>query len=439
MRSIFTKIVVWSCGTLVLSLFAFFLVTALMMRRPDPGKGMLPRLQLFELSEVRKAYEARGPRGATLLLDSLNDELSPRHYFLDRKGKDLVAGIDRSSLLAAVAQRRDGPVNSPGGLLTAAASDDGQYWLITVLTPPFDVKRFLPFYGLILFAVALLSWPLATNIGRPLRTLATAVDRFGQGDLTVRIRSGRRDEIGNLAQSFDQMANRIETLLVAERRLLQDVSHELRSPLARLSFAAELARTAPDRDVAFDRVRREISRLSELVATLLEVTRSEGDPATRSRGIFWLDELLRDIVNDCSVETSERACNIALADSDRVALRGDKELIRRAIENVVRNAVYYSPAESTVEVTLSSDSAHAHICVRDRGLGIPEELLSKIFDPFFRVDDARNGSTGGLGLGLSIALRAVRLHNGEINAKNANPGLRVEIALPLQGLSYSDG
>jgi signal transduction histidine kinase len=438
MRSIFTKIVVWSCGTLVLSLLAFFLVTNLMMRRPDPGKGMLPRLQLFELSEVRQAYEARGPRGASLLLDSLNDELSPRHYFLDRNGTDLVAGVDRSSLLAAVAQRRDGPVNSSEGLLTAAASDDGRYWLITVLTP-FDIKRFLPFYGLILFAVGLLSWPLATNIGRPLRALATAVDRFGQGDLSVRMRSGRRDEIGNLAQSFDQMANRIETLLVAERRLLQDVSHELRSPLARLSFAVELARTAPARDVAFDRVRKEISRLSELVATLLEVTRSEGDPSTRSRGIFYLDELLRDIVNDCSVETSERTCSIMLAETGRVALRGDRELIRRAIENVVRNAVYYSPSESTVEVALSSDSEHARICVRDRGLGIPEELLPKIFEPFFRVDDTRNGSTGGLGLGLSIALRAVRLHNGEINAKNANPGLRVEIELPLQALSYSDG
>jgi two-component system sensor histidine kinase CpxA len=432
MRSIFTKIVVWSCGTLVLSLLAFFLVTALMVRRSDPGKGMFPRLQSFELAEVRQAYEARGTRGARLLLDSLNDELSPRHYFLDRKGRDLVAGVDRSSLLAAVAQRQDGPVDSGEGLLTAAVSDDGQYWLITVVTPPFDFKRFLPFYGLILFAVALLSWPLATNIGRPLRTLATAVDRFGQGDLSVRIRSGRRDEIGNLAQSFDQMANRIETLLVAERRLLQDVSHELRSPLARLSFAAELARTAPDRDVAFDRVRKEISRLSELVATLLEVTRSEGDPSTRSRGIFFLDELLRDIVNDCSVETSERACTITLAETNRIALRGDRELIRRAIENVVRNAVYYSPAESAVEVTLSSDSGHAHICVRDRGLGIPEELLSKIFDPFFRVDDARNGSTGGLGLGLSIALRSVRLHNGGIKAENANPGLRVEIALPLE-------
>jgi two-component system sensor histidine kinase CpxA len=432
MRSIFTKIVVWSCSTLVLSLIAFFLVTALTMRRPEWGKGMLPRLQLYELSEVRQAYEARGPKGAGLLLDSLNDELSPRHYFLDRTGKDLVAGIDRSSLLAVVAQRRDGPVNSPDGLLTAALSDDGRYWLITVLNPPLDIKRFLPFYGLILFAVGLLSWPLATNIGRPLRTLATAVDRFGQGDLSVRIRSGRRDEIGNLAQSFDQMANRIETLLVAERRLLQDVSHELRSPLARLSFAAELARTAPDRDAAFDRVRKEISRLSELVATLLEVTRSEGDPSTRSRGIFYLGELLRDIVNDCSVETSERACNIALAETAPVALFGDKELIRRAIENVIRNAVYYSPAESTVEVASSSDSRYAHIWVRDRGLGIPEELLSKIFDPFFRVDDARNNSTGGLGLGLSIALRAVRVHNGEIRARNANPGLLVEIDLPLE-------
>jgi two-component system, OmpR family, sensor histidine kinase CpxA len=228
------------------------------------------------------------------------------------------------------------------------------------------------------------------------------------------------------------MANRIETLLVAERRLLQDVSHELRSPLARLSFAAELARTAPDRDAAFDRVRKEISRLSELVATLLEVTRSEGDPSTRSRGIFYLGELLRDIVNDCSVETSERACNIALAETAPVALFGDKELIRRAIENVIRNAVYYSPAESTVEVASSSDSRYAHIWVRDRGLGIPEELLSKIFDPFFRVDDARNNSTGGLGLGLSIALRAVRVHNGEIRARNANPGLLVEIDLPLE-------
>jgi two-component system sensor histidine kinase CpxA len=298
--------------------------------------------------------------------------------------------------------------------------------------PHVDPRPYIPYYGLILFAVAILCWPLAMNIGAPLRTLANVVDRFGQGDLSIRLRLARRDEIGNLARSFDRMADRIETLLVAERRLLQDVSHELRSPLARLSFAAELARTAPDHDVAIARVKKEVSRLSELVGTLLEVTRNEGDPSSRSRASFFLDELVREVVEDCIVENVDRGCRVTLPAADPIALVGDRELMRRAVENVLRNAIYYSPAESEVEVTVRRVSEHVHIGVRDRGPGVPDELLPKIFQPFFRVDDSRNGSTGGLGLGLSIALRAVRLHNGEIRAKNANPGLLVEIDLPSE-------
>src|SRR5258708_2599822 len=174
------------------------------------------------------------------------------------------------------------------------------------------------------------------NIGAPLRTLANAVDRFGQGDLSIRLGLARRDEIGNLARSFDRMADRIETLLIAERRLLQDVSHELRSPLARLSFAAELARTAPDHDVAIARVKKEVSRLSDLVGTLLEVTRNEGDPSSRSRATFFLDELVREVVEDCSVENIDRACRVTLPAADPVALVGDRELMRRAVENVLR-------------------------------------------------------------------------------------------------------
>jgi two-component system sensor histidine kinase CpxA len=431
MKSIFTKIVVWSCGTLLLSLIALFLLTGWLARRSERGRGMIPRLQFFELTEARNAYETGGPHSAGIVLDRLASALGERHYLVDGKGKDLVTGEDRSALLASVARQPDEPVSSPQGMLTAAVSDDGKFWLITGMPPPpFEIRRFLPYYGLILFAVGLLSWPLAVDIGRPLRTLAGAVDRFGQGDLSIRLRLNRGDEIGNLARSFDRMADRIETLLLAERRLLEDVSHELRSPLARLSFAAKLARTAPDRDAAFDRVTKEVSRLSELVGALLEVTRCEGDSSSRPRASFFLDELVREIVDDCRVENVDRAAGILLVAADPGALVGDRELIRRAIENVIRNAIYYSPAESTVEVALKVGPKSAIVSVRDRGPGIPDELLPKIFQPFFRVDDSRNGATGGLGLGLSIALRAVRLHNGEIKARNVDPGLLVEIDLP---------
>jgi two-component system sensor histidine kinase CpxA len=140
----------------------------------------------------------------------------------------------------------------------------------------------LPYYFLIFAAVALVCWLLAVNIANPLRDLSRAVERFGRGDLSVRLKSRRKDEIGDLSRSFDRMAERIGTLMTGERRLLQDVSHELRSPLARLSFAAELVRTAADRDAAVERMKREIDRIADLVGTLVEVARAEGDPsATR--------------------------------------------------------------------------------------------------------------------------------------------------------------
>ena len=323
-----------------------------------------------------------------------------------------------------------GCVNGSAGRYSPTATADGKYRLIIAGPPPFALWRYFPYYGLILLAIGILCWPLAVNIGAPLRLLAEAVDRFGQGDLSTRLRFQRRDEIGNLATSFDRMADRIETLLVAERRLLQDVSHELRSPLARLSFATELARTAPDRGAAMDRIKKEISRLSEVVATLIEVTRNEGDPSTVRPGTFALDELVRQVVEDCRLESGGDDSRIRLLKADSLNISGNREVMRRAIENVVRNAIYYSPPGSGVEVSLDSRSAGAHILVRDYGPGVPDHLLDEIFKPFFRVDDSRTGSTGGLGLGLTIASRAVHLHNGSIRAGNADPGLVVEIDLP---------
>jgi two-component system sensor histidine kinase CpxA len=432
MKSIFAKIVIWSCCTLVVSLVALFLITGWVARRADRRGGMILRLQSFELEEARKAYESGGSAGAAAFLARLNSA-DQHHYLVDARGRDLIDGRDRSGELALGKRSGNAPVSSPEGMITATISPDARYAIIVTASPPFEAWQFLPYFALILFVVGLLSWPLALHIGKPISTLAHAVDRFGQGDRSIRLGLTRRDEIGNLGSSFDRMADRIDSLLTAERQLLQDVSHELRSPLARLSFAVELARTAPDRDFAFLKVRKELGRLNQLVGALLEMTRHEGDPASKTGPHFSLlavDELVREVVDDCRIENAGRTCTISLIRADSVSIMGDRELMRRAIENVLRNAIYYSPSGSTVEVSVAASGQQAQIAVRDSGPGVPEEMLPKIFQPFFRVDTSRNAATGGLGLGLSISSRAVRLHGGEIRAKNAAPGLLVEISVP---------
>jgi len=220
-------------------------------------------------------------------------------------------------------------------------------------------------------------------------------------------------------------------ILARDFRLVQDVSHELRSPLARLSFATELVATEPDRDKAIQRIRKEVSRLSILVGSLLEMTRAEGDPAAAQRKQFLLDEMMRDLVDDCTVESTARECRIACACSQNVSLTGDPELIRRAAENVLRNAIRYSPEGATVDVEVGTDSGFAQIRIADKGPGVPDADLTRIFEPFYRVDDSRTAATGGVGLGLAIATRAVRLHNGSIEACNLNPGFLVTIRIPL--------
>ncbi len=432
MKSIFTKLVLWSFGTLLISLIAFAVVTRWVNARMERDAGPFPRLQAFELSQARKAYESGGSSALSELLSQLNAPEGPSFYLLNGQDRDLATGEDRSSVMRALQNRWNQPVAAGPGIVMASSSHDGKYRLLMIAPPLFNPWRYIPYYGLILFAVALLCWPLAMNIGAPLRAFAAAVNRFGQGDLSVRLKMRRKDEIGVLAESFDRMADRLETLLVAERRLLQDVSHELRSPLARLSFAAELVRTSPDADAAVARLKKEITRLSQLVGTLIEVTRSEGDPANATRTEFELSDLLHEVVDDCCGDASGAGRHIQFVGAQPVRVSADRELVRRAIENVIRNAVYYSPPSAAVDIGVSSNSGEALIRVRDYGPGVPEHQLTSIFQPFFRADDSRTGSTGGLGLGLSIASRAVRLHGGDINARNVEPGLEIDIVIPLR-------
>ncbi|MDE3197933.1 MAG: HAMP domain-containing protein [Acidobacteriota bacterium] len=429
MRSVYTKILLWSLATLLVSMGLFFVISRRIAVALGTG-DIFRNIVTFEREEARASFESGGQQSVSAFLARLSHVMGWQYYFLSDSGADLAAGADRSDLLWTIDRRWNQPIQTEHGTAFATPTSDRKYILLAVSPANFSPWLFLPYYGIILVTVGVLCWPLALHIGSPLRTLAGTVGRFGKGDFSVRSDCVRRDEIGNLAREFNQMADRIETLLTAERRLLQDVSHELRSPLARLSFAAELIQAEPDTSKSVTRIRKEVSRLSALVGTLLEMARAEGDPASRRTTEFFLDDLVGGLVEDCAAEARARSCGIDLNCAERIALCGDEELFRRAVENVLRNAIRYAPEHTSVDVKVAARNGLARIEVRDEGPGIAEEHLSQIFHPFFRVDEARDPASGGIGLGLSIAMRAIRLHNGTIEARNATPGLRVVIEVP---------
>lgn len=431
MKSLHLKILLCCLITLLLSLAGFFVISMFVARRAAGPRGLIADIHAWQTFEAAEAYESGGTAGLKAYMSRLNRFLKERDYLTDSQGNDLLTGENRSALLKLARPASEPPREFRGQIVIVNPSVDGRYRLITVVDPPIGLWSLFPYYSLIFVAVALVCWLLALNIASPLRDLARAVERFGRGELDLRLRWRRGDEIGDLSRSFDRMADRIGTLVTAERRLLQDVSHELRSPLARLSFAAELTRTAEDRDAAVARLNKEIDRLTELVGTLVEVTRAEGDPSASNLELVRLDDLLHDVVEDCRLEAEARGCSIGVNGNVDLSFRGDRELLRRAVENVVRNAIRHTPEGSVVNVEMKGTKQIARICVRDSGPGVPEELLSRIFEPFFRADDSRDKATGGVGLGLAIAHRAVSVHQGRVWAENASPGLQVWIELPL--------
>jgi two-component system sensor histidine kinase CpxA len=349
----------------------------------------------------------------------------------DARGVDLVTGEDRSELLRQARPGRRRPLYRRNRAVIARPSDDRRYWFLLFI--PRDRVSwwfFLPGQLWVVGASVLLCWVLAYHLTSPVRRMQKVAERFGEGDFSARIGSRRKDELGKLARALDAMAARIQTLLAAERRLLADISHELRSPLARLGVAVELARSGPNPAAALDRIQKESDRLNSLVGELLQVTRAEGDPSARRSEPVSLDALLGSIVEDAQMEAGARGCAVHFSETAAVTAPGDPELLRRAAENVIRNAVRYAPQGTSVQVALHADDGRARISVRDFGPGVPEEALPQIFNPFYRVESGRDRASGGVGLGLAIAKRAVELHGGTVSARNASPGLLVEITLP---------
>ena len=276
---------------------------------------------------------------------------------------------------------------------------------------------------------------LATrSIARPLEWLRSAAKNLGEGKLSTRV-AARRDkaphEVESLVSEFNAMAGRVEELVSSQRQLIADVSHELRSPLARLTLAVELLRRSPeDSQDCLDRCDQEITRLNLLIERLLTLSRLESSVVVLKQESFDLADLVSEVIDDVQFEASAKGCSVRCVRSEDCPVRGDFGLLRSAVENVMRNAVKYSPEGSSVVVSLICKGPECEVTVEDNGPGLSEKDLREMFRPFYRGDAARR-DTKGYGLGLAIASRAVRLHNGTIVAANTPSGLAVCIHLPI--------
>lgn len=433
MKTLLTKTLLWFLGTAVLTMAAIMGAAALNFNSGGQRPGPFGMLVALQFSEARDAYEAGGIAALGKTMERIHSVTHTESFLTDASGHDLLTGEDRSDLTKHVEPTSIFPQVRRNRSAIARQSPDGRYWYLLLVNRGNWFTSFVrPEQALLIFAVLVfLCYAFARHLTKPVQQLQQAVDRFGRGDLTARVGLQRRDELGQLARTFDQMADRTQTLLTAERRLLLDISHELRSPLARLSVAVELARSGDDAESHLNRIQKEADRLNSLVGELLQVTRAEGDPSQRRLDPVRLDTLVAEVVDDCTIEAEARGCHVQLTQTKAATLAGDAELLRRAVENVVRNAIRYSPAGTTVAVSVDSSPDQVAVTVRDFGPGVPEEALPRIFDPFYRVGTDRNRNSGGVGLGLAIAKRAVELHKGRLWAVNAAPGLMVKMEMPV--------
>lgn len=434
MKSLYYGVLLAMVTTLSLSFVVFHAISDRMQKKSiDPA---FDRIDEFELESSRGALNGGGPQALKVYLARLDRVFGgSSHYLLDARGIDMVTGENRLALLPP-SPRTHWRTRANGHYIRARQSSDGLYWICAVglLEGP-HIWTYLPYYFLVIGATGVLCWLASAGVVSPIRRIAASIALFGQGSLSVRVQTRRQDEVGQLGRSFNQMAERLQRLIVSERRLLGDISHELRSPLARLKFAIKLARTSPDSNAALDRIERDVDRIASLVAGIVEISFIECDPAVQCTGIVRIGEIIDEVVRDCAMEAEIRGCRIAVKGCMAGQLVGNRELLRRAVENVLRNAIRYSPDHSIVDVSIAEDARAAIVTVRDYGPGVPEDALARIFDPFFRVEEARDAKGGGSGLGLSIAKQAVQVHHGTVAAENASPGLRVKIAIPLAAVS----
>jgi two-component system sensor histidine kinase CpxA len=476
MKSLFLKIFLsfWAAQALFLVLAILATIALRPARHGLESEG--PQI----LAEAVNAYQTAGERGVheyleevwhakhvrAFVFDPLGLELSGRRvppWIEDsRQGRTTQSGLSQGSSSPGNSAQGDGmhgvvPHHSgwmdrlmPDRIVRTAMTLDGKRYTLVLELPPgprvFFGPHDIPGLGIAIAVITsgLMCYLLAWSMTTPVTRLRIAAQSLAAGDLSARTgapATGRRDEMTELMRDFDRMAERIEGLVDSQSRLLKDVSHELRSPLARLSVALGLARqratpeVSPQLDNSLNRIELEADRLNQLIQRLLTISRLESGTDGLRRTTFSLREMVEQVARDADYETPGRGCRVTADTEDEFLVQADPDLLRSAVENVVRNATRYTAEGTKVDVRLdrqqTANGGGIMIRVLDSGPGVPGEALQKIFEPFYRLDDARNQQTGGAGLGLSIAERAIKLHGGELRASNRKEGgLEVEIRIP---------
>ena len=479
MRSLFLKVFLWFWLAMSLVVGAVALITHLTRPLHEPRPPQFVEAVVAAYSQgAADAFAREGDVGLGSFQSHVEREAHVRARLFDERGAELSgagATEDERSLAARAFESGGAASKMEGGRVLEARTlnqrDGVRYAFVATLplgpprpppdAPPHRFPHFLPPGPLnfllgdtagalaarviaALLTAGVLCYMLARYIVSPVLKLRAVTRQLTEGDLSARVgplMGKRRDELADMGRDFDAMAARIEALLGAQARLLRDISHELRSPLARLGVALDLLRkrTPPEAETHLARIEREAKRLNELIGQLLSLSRWEtGADDSRARRVD-LAALVREVAEDADFEARSQNRSVRVEECEACETAGTPALLRSAFENVVRNAVRHTPEGTSVKVSLKCDGrgvaedGEAVMRVTDEGPGVPEDALKEIFRPFYRVDDSRTRETGGTGLGLAITDRAVRLHKGTVTASNVpGGGFAVEIRLPLK-------
>ncbi len=442
---LFVKIFLWFLAAVALMVVVIIFITRTFQTEP-----MVSRFQRSTRNQMMiyggtatQIINAEGEPGLKVYLSRLRDLEPPR-------GVDLVAPdgsvwfgsesevVDSREIIAQTVS--SGAAETDLGTSPVAFPDGRRFVLVLQWerqAPPALFWGSTPGYvrlGGILLTAVVLCYLLALYLTSPIRKLREATHKLADGMLSTRVAGQvgkRRDELSDLARDFDVMAERIETLVVSQQRLNSDISHELRSPLARLNVALEIAKqkSTPETIPILDRIERESHRLNEMISRLLTLAKLETNSELVEPVRIDLTEIVRDVAEDALFEAQARGRSVKVSCDDDCTVLGSENLLRSAIENVLRNAVRYTAEGTAVNVALTSNNGNAVLQVSDHGGGVPEDELANLFRPFYRVGEARDRTTGGTGLGLAIAERAIKAHKGTISVRNTDDGLLVEISL----------
>jgi two-component system sensor histidine kinase CpxA len=441
-RSLYVTIFLWFCLTILVSTSLVLLVASVAGSRPFGRRWMAMSQDLYAGSAV-DFYTTGGAPALTKYLATIEKNSGIEGHLIDARGTDVLGGaVPEHAMRVYEEARSAGRSSAHLGRYWTAASPAGGYVFVMEAHPLHGFVDGTFFNSMMprllggTLLVALFCLLLARHITRPIQVLEGAAAQMAAGDLSVRTlpaMRGRTDELAAMGAAFDSMAERIETLLRTQRQMLADISHELRSPLTRISVSLELLRRG-EVDV-LEPMQADLDRLNGMIGQVLELTRLElSEPLVASaHHRVNLSAIVEEIVESANYEGRGSGKTVTLVAAGTYFVTGEDAALRSCIENIVRNALQYSEDDGAIAVALErAPGGMVAVRVEDSGPGVPEEALERVFAPFYRVPGTMAGHPAGSGLGLSIAARVAARCGGSIAAENRRPrGLRVSLMLPL--------